>query len=274
MFELDIVSIETVANGNHFSKMRDVVLSKGLRIEKYYSGIAFKITMKCESILQPILRMWWEENKLYNTKKSYISNVDKHEFRMYMSLGEALDYIYTVTPPLLQSEIPESTKTLESIRQVLTTYLTEKHGGLEKFYLSKFQEMSMLYREQDVTALTSDILLRVNSICDKVTEGTIAYIIHSNKTIQQLTIEEDKRGLYVFHCWNRGDVQTLFEILDSYPGYHVMDYHHDMNHGHYITIYLDEWYEDTTVSEDDIKTLKKLDAIIERSYAWLNSAKA
>lgn len=266
---MEVSSIDVAIRGKGYIATLDNMLSKHLRFEKYCYDDLFHVTMKVDSILNIVTRYWWENNRLYQHQRSKIIDMDKMIFEMHLSLGEALDYIYAVTPPLLRGNLYDGLVSVKDVCETLRTYLMEQAGGLEAFHHSKFQEMTLLNREQSVSTLHGDILKRAQLIVDKVAQSSpdpciTVYVLDAHTSPKKLVGDMNKRGIYIFHAWNRGFIYEIIDMIHEYESWSILDYYHSNHGGHFITIALGSPDENATPN----KMTKKFDDIIQTSYGW------
>ena len=175
MYNIDITNIRI----SHQSDIIEHLLKKNVRIEPIYHTTTFYIDIETKSIIPFITRKWWEHSYLMlsNDGEGSILNGDAHHMSMSLTPSEAVDYIHQITPPLLRSAIPSSIQSLNDIREILSTYLMESHGGNETLYRSKVQNMTMLYRETNQSILNENCKRSIQLIQDHVHDDPIVYAL-------------------------------------------------------------------------------------------------
>ena len=255
MYNINITNIRV----SHQSDIIEHLLKKNVRIEPIYHTSTFYIDIETNSIIPFITRKWWEHSYLMlsNDGEGSILNDDAHHMIMPLTLSEAVDYIHQITPPLLQSTIPSSIQSLNDIREILSTYLMESHGGNETLYRSKFQNMTMLYRETNQSILNEKCMKSIQLIRDHVHDGMIAYALYVPNFQKDVIVD----GIYVFHCMSMNELERLMTHLDQVYrfDYHILDYKMSAMGDHYVTIEL------TEIASDE----QYLTDIVKRSYAWI-----
>lgn len=122
----------------------DGLLKQGIFNDYIFERVFWKIHLQVDSMTDYLYRLMWEQLYLKMTDKNSSYNNAGEILILRLSLSEAYQFIQRATPPILHNQIPESTKSLKDIRDLLVTFLTEDNGGMLITYLSYFKQMTHL----------------------------------------------------------------------------------------------------------------------------------
>ena len=130
-----------------------------------------------------------------------------------LSLSEAIQYIYTVTPPRLQCLIKDSIKSIDDITQLLHQFLIEDNEGQSITYLSIFKKLTHLESfdtgwNNDTTCI--DVIRQHGN-----QNGLAGVVVSSSTSIPEIVNNEtsDFDIQMMFHCKNNNQLSNLFKIL-------------------------------------------------------------
>ena len=254
MYTINVKSVDIMKSALEMSTVHRS-LQQGFRLESKYAKPMFVIQIQLDSFVQFITRKWWEQSYL-RIQGSKMLDYDNNIMEMQLTLSEAIDFIIQVTPPLLQSQINESIRSLEDIRDILRTYLIEHHpGDEENLYRSKFQKMTMLERETNVSGLTTNMKNTIAYIRKYVYDGIICNLFWADHRVKK-RFNPDTCAIVVFACDDRKQLVDLFKILPK--NYAVHDFYRSTQFGYLVTV-------EFCVREPN----PTLDDILQRSYAFL-----
>lgn len=116
------------------------LLKKGMFIDPVYHDSFFEVSVSIDSVdeLKGLLfRMLYEQVYLKSCLYSTY-DVKTNECIIYLSLSEAIDYLYKATPPVLQNTVEDAISSIDSILECLEIFLTDNTGNMLVTYLSYF----------------------------------------------------------------------------------------------------------------------------------------
>ena len=255
-----IIDIKQMLPNDKFVR---AMLMKGMRSEALFSKVFFGVVVEIDHPRDMFNRWLWECEYLRLDDPSFCSVFPDAptQLMMQLTLSEALDYIYRVTPPLLQSKIKESITTPEDIREVLKTFLMED-SSQKKYYDSTFYTMTHLNVETMGTHIDK-------SYCDLIREHVPTDpIVHIKY--------RDKNGTCAtFHCNNKHELESIVEMLNGWntgdtntPRFQLIDFLYDPNSGYYIDLIL---YTPYNANYPDMRdpAVDIFNQIEKRSYEWM-----
>lgn len=206
------------------------LLRNGIRSEAVYNNQMIRVVLELDQpkkdYVDMFYRMFWEDNYLNLDPKNrsaihYLSESDKYIFDMRITVGEALDFIWDATPPLLRDQIPDNTKTIDQIIGLLKTFLMEEDPqkitfeGIFRKY-SKFDQYQKGYSFQTK-------LDRLRLIRDKVPTGAVTNIIYATTSISDIINGNRTRAVYLIHCNNTSEIQEVVKIVMGLDDYQILD---------------------------------------------------
>lgn len=231
------------------------VLKKGLLIDPLLESTYFEIDIKLDKkdkLIDFIYRLLWERVYL---KRNDMSTYDPKEnnVKLYISLSEAIGFIYTATPPRIEDQIPDNIKSIDSIIKLLEEFLINDNGDLIN-YKSLFK--NHIRFQQFETHWTYD-KTRAQMLRKFNDSGIISDIELSSVSINDLykECEDNKYITITFHCYTKKDIEDLYNEL-IYLG----------NNLEICNVMRDESGSYITVISDDISPSVSLMNIINRTY--------
>ena len=237
------------------------MLSKGMRSEELFNEVGYSINVKIEHPREIIYRWFWECQylRLFNLSEIRYESDHTLSLDMNFTLSEAIDFIYSATPPLLQNKILESITTVDDIREVLKTFLFED-SAQQIYYQSKFSAMSNFINREHKSNIDK-------SYCDTIRRNikTVGPIVHEKY--------KNKNGLMLctFHANNKSELSEIVSLLDNLTGitplnikgFNLIDYIYDVNTGYYVDVYFPNI---ENLSRDMLDNYQKMR---DRSYNWM-----
>ena len=240
---MEILSIKK-ASGLVNEEPYTTLLRKGIRSESLYSVPAIKLVIKPDKWIDCFYRLFWENNYLHmrHTDQSMFVNFDTmntkkdfNAFWMTMTLAEVFDYLYDACPPLYREHLPESTKNLDDIIDLLKTFLTEK-SAQQEMYQSIFRKITKYgyFEKPNVIDLSyMDAIREHNPV------GLVTQIIYATKPIQNFRDEHGiSTGIFLLGMNNNTDVKYLIELMGKHQQnwLDVCDITKDSSRGMFIMV--------------------------------------
>lgn len=191
----------------------------------------------------------------------------KNDYLM-LDLSEVLMYINRATPPILANKIPESTKCISDIIEVLKTFVMEESPSL-KTNISILKEVIMMKQFPDESFPNVidpilpkiDYLRKMNISKDNPTgiSNPMIYIIYSSQSIKDIINgnETNLSGVIIFNKFDK-NVKALITELDKVNA-DLISFRDD-NNIKYIT------FNDAVFGVNDNLALRE---IIKRTYSKL-----
>ena len=255
-----IIDIKQMLPNDKFVR---AMLMKGMRSEALFSKVCFGVVVEVDHPREMFTRWLWECEYLRLDEPSFCSPLPNAPTQLMMkfTLSEALDYIYRVTPPLLQSKIKESITTPEDIQEVLKTFLKED-SSQKKYYDSTFYTMTHLQVEKMGTRIDK-------SYCDLIRQHV------PTNPIVHIKYRDANGTCATFHCNNKHELELIVEMLNGWntggtgnPRFRLIDFLYDPDYGYYIDLILHSPYN---ANHPDMKdpAVDIFNAIQQRSYAWM-----
>lgn len=105
-------------------------LEKGSYCEVLYHQYMLKVVVTYESNKDILVRLYHESyrNALGQDIACHTQSHSPNKLTFWMSLMDAIDYIYKATPPALQKEIKPSITSIDNIIEILKTYVIENNS--------------------------------------------------------------------------------------------------------------------------------------------------
>lgn len=240
---MEILSIEK-ASGLVNEEPYITLLRKGIRSESLYSIPAVKLVIKPNKWIDCFYRLFWENNYLHmpHTDQSVFINFgaignknDFNAFRMTMSLSEVFDYLYDACPPLYREHLPESTRNLDDIIDLLKTFLMEK-SAQQEMYQSIFQKITKYGYFEKPNVIDFKYM---DAIRKHTPTGLVTQIIYATKPIQNFRDEHGiSSGIFLMGMNNNTDVKYLIELMGKHQQnwLDVCDITKDSNRGMFIMV--------------------------------------
>ena len=159
-----------------------------------------------------------------------------------LSLSEAIQYIYTVTPPRLQCLIKDSIKSIDDITQLLHQFLIDDNEGQSITYLSMFKKLTHLESfdtswNHDTTCI--DVIRQHGN-----QNGLAGVVVSSSISIPEIVNNEtfDFDIQMMFHCKNNNhntNKNFLYDILfPTLEQLYIMDLLLLFQHVHLHSLFL------------------------------------
>ena len=201
------------------------LLKKGIRSESLYFVPAVKIIIQPKKWIDCFYRLFWENNYLHlgsGDQSHFIQYMKPDEknntntfnaFEMTITLAEVFDYLYDATPPLYRKELPNSTKNIDDIVDLLKTFLIEDTAQTQ-MYQSIFQKITKYgyFEKPNVIDLSYMDAIRKATPTDLV-----AQVIHANKPIESFSdFHEIVFGIFLLGMNNNTDVKFLVDLMFKY----------------------------------------------------------
>lgn len=223
------------------------LLKKGIRSESLYFIPAFKLIVKPTKWIDCFYRWFWENNYLHLGRgdMSMLTQYPKPEgketwkewnaFEMHITLAEVFDFIYDATPPILRKDLPDSLRTIEDIKDLLTTFLIEESQQRE-MYQSIFQKITKYGYFEKLNVMD---LRYMQAMRDKTPQGLLCQVIYSNKPIDDFKASSTVAfGIFMLGANNNTDIKAFVDRMFKHQQrwLDVCDIHRDPNHGMFIMI--------------------------------------
>lgn len=250
----------TVAEG----KFIDLLLSKGITNTKIMESTYFRIGVDIDSPIQLFYRELWTQTYLrrvdedayperYDLKEPddlFNEDLPERRFLVYVSIAECLEFINSVTPPALHKDIPDNTKSINAIYDLMKFFLfKEKDPKLVALYKSTFYRVT--HMEMFDSNWTPDFkkLALIRKIMnekgyDKDNYGTfIGYIDASDLSIEDLTNPDKSKDTrhhvqMIFNADTDEDIRELYNWL-SMDRFTICNLYCDTNIGLVVSAYTD-----------------------------------
>lgn len=270
---MKVLTITNLSKDKETELFIDTLLSKKIFNDAVFDQKFFQLNIKLDSCVDYIYRTLWETVYL---KSSRISTYDENTntISMYLSLSEAIGFIYKTTPPRLQNLIPDSITSISSIIEVLEQFLMDDNSGQLLTYHSYFRNYTHL--EPFETKWTYN-MERMKLLRKNVPNGLIvdleAYNVPFDELFDGSIIPYEHACVQMtFHCTNESDVKEMIKILyneksssisdyeQRYPSWHISNVYSikiNNNNDLYVTVY-STWVDSISFS---------LKEIIQRTYS-------
>lgn len=249
-------------------------LFRGYRCEAMYDNFSFPVHVELDHPFELIRRQYWEANHFHigwsrlshgrhNEKLSRVESYQPLNAIIELRLSEALDFIATCTPGHLKNQIPENTKTVVQIHQLVSDFLMDDSLGRQEFYHDAFKAITMMNFEKPPAV---DIN-RIKTIRSKVPNDIIMMATFTEYKGKRNT--NDLYGLYTFQCYNKTQLWNLIKTLDDYfAGYQIVEAYKDDEGYYYTGVYMNR-----LTHIDDIINHAFYDwfeSVYQHSYDWMN----
>lgn len=137
---------------------------------------------------------------------------------LMLDLSEVLMYINRATPPILADMIPESTKCISDIIEVLRTFVMEESPSL-KTNISILKDVIMMkqFPDESFPNVIDPILPKINYLRKLNISNPMLYIIYSSQSIKDIINNGDRTnisGVIIFNKFD-GDIKALITELDN-----------------------------------------------------------
>jgi hypothetical protein len=124
------------------------LLQKGIFNDHYFEHVMFNIIVEPDSWQDFLFRYLWESVYLRRSSSEqsvpcYKNKITKNSDSclLKVSLAELLEFITVATPPSLKHLIPDSTKNVKNIMDVIKEFLFKENGGQKQLYHSMFKKV-------------------------------------------------------------------------------------------------------------------------------------
>ena len=218
------------------------LLNKGIRSESLYHINAVHILIKPTKWIDCFYRLFWEANYLhlkYVDMSKFISFTDDKSwdvFEMHMTLAEAFDFLYDATPPLYRKGLPDSTKNIDDIIELMKTFLLEKSKQLETYH-SIFEKITKYgwFEKPNVMDMRYLDVMR-----EQTPTGPICQVLYSTTPLERYHDESHVTtyGIFVLGFNNNKDVKEFIDIMykHSQKTIEVCDIHKDPSRGMFVMV--------------------------------------
>ena len=228
------VQFETVENGRY--EFINSLLNKSIFNDYLFEQTFFDISILIDRPVDFLYRRIWE---CVYIKRGCSTRTTMNDciINLRLSLSEAIQYIYTVTPPRLQCLIKDSIKSIDDITQLLHQFLIDDNEGQSITYLSMFKKLTHL--ESFDTSWNND-----TTCIDVIRQhgnqnGLAGVVVSSSISIPEIVNNEtfDFDIQMMFHCKNNNQLSDLFKILyESTSNSIILNIKEDDN-GIYVMMY-------------------------------------
>lgn len=177
-------------------------LESGSYCEYMYHSYIFEVCVSYESNMDILLRAFYESycNSLGKDLSTYIKCYEPGKLTFWMTLMDAIDYIYQATPPLLQSEIKSSITSIDNIIEILKTYVLEDNAD-KQYRVGLFLKVNGFYERE----MTWTIPEKMN---------LIQTIVGDNKPVAYVDIDTEYINQYIVAC-PLSKLNTITDIIND-----------------------------------------------------------
>jgi hypothetical protein len=223
------------------------LLKKGIRSESLYFVPAIKVVIRPKKWIDCFYRLFWENNYLHLGlgNQSHFIQYPRPEgkelakefnaFEMTVTLAEVFDYLYDATPPLYRKVLPDSTKEMDDIIDLLKTFLIEDTAQTQ-MYQSIFQKITKYGYFEKPNVIDFSYM---DAIRQRTPTDLVAQVIHANKPIDSFSdSHEIVFGIFLLGMNNNTDVKLLVDLMFKYQQrtLEVCDITKDPNRGMFLMI--------------------------------------
>lgn len=211
-----------VSSNENLKAFCDYTLQKSIVNDYLFDNFNYKIVIKLEDMTDFLYRLLWETTYMrYTDGTKY--DIKNDLIYMKLSLSEALTFIKQNTPPILQKYIPESIKSVDSIKEILQQFLIDDYSGVLSYYLSRFKQHTKLCHFDTIMNYDKSRIKMLRQYF-KI-NGVISDILVYNKPINDIIngsldpSETDTKMHIMFHTKNRKDLKEFLLTIDEIQRY-------------------------------------------------------
>lgn len=204
------------------SSFIDGLLEKGIHSDVYFDDYPVRIRLKPDDWFGYVYRELWETVYLKRPGSSIVHkpdinnpNTKESEVNLRISLSEAIGFIYAATPPRLQNQIPDSIKSIESIKGLLETFLMDDSNPEKVHYHSIFKDYTHFNQFSTIWKCDNS---KVKLLREAVDHGMIGVVLYSGISFGELIESEEKYVdiAMVLHIKTQRDAMKLRRFLNDH----------------------------------------------------------
>lgn len=186
----------------------DSLLKKEIMDDYLFDRVFIQIDIKRNpaDIVNWFYRLLWESCYIKMTRHSNEIEQTENELHILITLSEAISFIKSATPPIMQSQISEAMSSVDEIVNNLRFFLCEKHNGEEIHYQDIFRNI-IRYKVYE-TFETYD-LERLDKLHYSSSGYTILIMMTVNSMKDTLTYDKDKNMICIIRSNGVNDLNNI-----------------------------------------------------------------
>jgi hypothetical protein len=206
------IKLSDINNDNELNEFVEGLLSKEIFNDHLFEQVFISVTVKLDSVIDLAYRRLWEDVYIKINYDSSTTSFDavNNVTDVFITLSEAINFIYSVTPPRMKYLIPDSIKSINDIIESMKVYLMDTTSIELPHYVSIFREVMHLKPFETNWNFNTN---KISFLRNGNNKGLIGLIIHSGyslNTMLQTTDGTTTPIQIMFHCINEDDLKCLF----------------------------------------------------------------